>query len=491
MATTFPIVKLNINNQSVEFRSEDVIEAAVIQEIHPLSVELPISTATVRIRTTDPRFSPFSDGEYYQALSSNVTVDIYESIDAVELFIGRFYVQDWYNPIEGEFEFICQDIIGSLDTIPYDGSFWENQTALSVILAAILDPLNVDWEVDSVLGEKMLKGYLPGGENVSVRETLQSLLFAARAYATTAKSEKLLIRETKLPIPLTSQPPQSLYDDGFKYDAGTKYTDVVARTVITDEDKVGDQKITVLPMVTGVRVLSHDYNKSTTQEDIYSATLDPGYYKVIFPKPYWEVTPTGAGDIPTALGLEDDSEGMTFLATEDSVDWTNCSLIAIAGEFEFGSNSIYLTVLETGVVSVVGKPWLDSVRSHEWNNPEAVKGFTSGARYDSDFRYDKDATYFRSWNVYANPNVWQVEGARMVTAETAPTVLEKLVEYANLRHQHTIRLFPRTDSQPGDLIIADTLYEKKLAAIVEKMRIDLTGGYLIETELVGVERIVN
>ena len=489
MAATFPIVKLNLNNEIIEFRDQDVIGAMVVQEIHPLSIEMPISTATVKIRTTDPRFSPFSDGEYYQALLSNVTVDVWESVDGTEQFIGRFYVQDWYNPIEGEFEFICQDIIGSLDTIPYDGSFWENQTALSVILASILDPLAVDWEVDAVVGEKEMKGYLAGGENVSVREVLQALLFAAGAFASTAQSEKLHILETKLPIPLASYPQEvGKYDVGFKYDAGTLYTDVVADGVITDADKVGDQKITVLPMVTGIKLLSHDYAKATAVEDVYSATLEPGYYKVIFPKPYWEIIPTGVGDTPTALGFED---GTGFLATEDSVDWTNCSLIAVTGEFVFGPNSIHLTVLETGLVSIQGKPWMDNIRSFSWDNPDGVKGFTTGARYDSDFRYDKTANYFRSWNVYATANVWQVEGAKMVTASAAPDVLAKLIEYANLRHQHTIRLFPRTDTQPGDIKIADTLYEKKLAAIVEKMRSDLTGGYLIETELIGVERINN
>lgn len=458
--STYPIVKLNLINELIEFRDSDVIEAALVQEIHPLSIKLPISTAAIRIRTTDPRFSPFSNGEYYQALSSNMTVDIWERALDADQFMGRFYVQDWYNPIEGEFEFSCYDIIGYLDTIPYDGSFWENPTPLFTILSSILDPLNVSWEVEPVLGEKLLKGYLPGGENVSTRETLQALLYAAGAYATTAQSDKLRIRKIDLP-------------DG----------NTVIDESITNADKVAEQKVTVLPMVTGARVLSHDYAKSSTEEDIFSATLDPGYYKIIFSKPYWEVTPTGAGDIPTALGLE---EGSGFFATEDSVSWADCTLIAISGEFEFGPNSIYLTVLETGEVSIKGKPWLDSVRSFNWDNPDAIKKLSSGAKYGT-AKYGM-AKYARLWNVYATPNVWQVENARMVTADEAQGVLDKLVDYASLRYRQNVKLFPRSDTEPGDLKVVDTLYDMRINGIVEKMRSDLTGGYLIEADLVGTEK---
>ena len=59
MANTYPIVRLNINNQTIEFRNHDVIDARVIQEVHPIGIEVPASMATIRIYTTDPRFSPF------------------------------------------------------------------------------------------------------------------------------------------------------------------------------------------------------------------------------------------------------------------------------------------------------------------------------------------------------------------------------------------------------------------------------------------------
>ena len=458
--STYPIMRFNLGNEQVEFRDEDIIEASLVQEIHPLSIELPISTATIRIRTTDNRFSPFSNGSFYQSLSANAAADIWEHALDTEHFLGRFYIQDWHNPIEGEFEFACYDIIGYLDTIPYDGSFWENPTPLFTILSFILDPLNVSWEVDPALGNKLLKGYLPGGENVSTRQTLQALLFAAGAYATTAKSTKLQIKSLTLPN-----------------------SETVIPNILTDADKVAEQKVTVLPMVTGITILSHDYAKSTTEEDIYSAILEPGYYKIIFQKPFWEITPTGAGDIPTALGLED---GSGFLATENSVNWGNCALIAISGEFEFGPNSIFLTVLETGEVSIKGKPWLDSVRSFSWENPDAIKDYSAGAKYGT-AKYGT-AKYARVWNTYATPNVWQVENARMVTADEAETVLDKLVNYANLRYQHNVTLFPRFDTEPGDLKLADSLYNKKINGVVEKMRSDLTGGFLIEVDLVGAEK---
>ena len=83
MANTFPIIQLHINNEIVEFRDKAVIEAEAVQEIHPVGIELPSSTARIRVwldntivddqgRTIRDKFSPFSDGVYYQSMTTGL-----------------------------------------------------------------------------------------------------------------------------------------------------------------------------------------------------------------------------------------------------------------------------------------------------------------------------------------------------------------------------------------------------------------------------------
>jgi len=97
---TYPIVRLTLNEQIVEFSDADIIEANIIQEISPISTELPVSEARIRIRTTDPRFEPFSNGEFYNDLSMNSIVNVYEYYDSelpeespVEQLVGRFLLK--------------------------------------------------------------------------------------------------------------------------------------------------------------------------------------------------------------------------------------------------------------------------------------------------------------------------------------------------------------------------------------------------------------
>jgi hypothetical protein len=66
--------------------------------------------------------------------------------------------------------------------------------------------------------------------------------------------------------------------------------------------------------------------------------------------------------------------------------------------------------------------------------------------------------------------------------------LAKVAEYVRLRYQHNLTLFPRSDLEPGEVVMADSLYGEDVVGIVEKLVSNLSGGYLIDTELIGVER---
>lgn len=558
MATTYPIIKLNILGETIMFQDKDVIEAETIQEIHPISIEVPASTARIRVWLDDTqtvefvsmtvagagtaifnhnnyiksvdhdgkpkyytrdnatgqypcviwvkstgcwyfslkgssnetdadiiaaaayyaaegvatpdlvtvwnviegtgtlpvptvtivnnvypsireKFSPFSDGAYYQAMAAGLVVDISESIDGVEQPVGRFYTEDWNCPREGELEIVCSDLLGMMDNKSYLGNFFENPTRVDVIIADIMAYIGVGYTLDATVGSKLLKGYIPG--NITLREALQQVLFAAGAYASTAGSYTLSIKPSVIPV-----------------------ANSTGDVTITDDEKTDSQKLKLNQKITGVSVMSHDYYKSEgVVEEIFSAYLEPGDYLIVYPKPYWHVQAEGVGDSLVYLA---NSNG-DVIVSPDSGAYPSCTIYTTFGNFEFGTNHVFLHVPSPGGQSLItGKPWHESTQLFEWLSEGADN---------------------------ARANVWKIDSATLIpsvktsTEETAVEVLARVVSYASLRYQQEITLFPCTDVGLGNIAVVDSLWSKDIVGIVEKMISDLSGGYLIGTEIVGLE----
>lgn len=502
MANTFPIIQLHINNETVEFRDKAVIEAEAVQEIHPVGIELPSSTARIRVwldntivddqgRTIRDKFSPFSDGVYYQSMTTGLIVDIRESMSGVEHMVGRFYLQEWRNPKQGELELVCVDAIGTLDNKTYLGNFYELPTSVSTIIADIMKSVDVGYEIEPAVASKQLKGYLPG--NKTLRESLQHVLFACGAYAVTAGSDKICIKQGIIPLAKVVET-ISYYDSASaKYDtANVLYSDQIVDIFITDDEKTDSQELTIQQLVTAVQITSHDYTKSEVEENVFSALLNPGDYLVVYPKPYHWVSASGIGDVITYLGTANGEWLVDPASTDDYIlGYT------IYGEFEFGVNYVYLHVPAADPmpeVKVVGKPWLDGTQLVEWINPDGVKNYNEGFAYDASNAIYDLSTYRRDWSVYAPPNVWKIDNATLLpfirtgNEETVNFALARIAEYAKLRYQQNSKLFPRSDVKPGNLAVIDSLYGKDVVGVVERIVSNLSGGYLIDAELVGVER---
>lgn len=451
---TYPIVRLTLNEQIVEFSDADIIEANIIQEISPISTELPVSEARIRIRTTDPRFEPFSNGEFYNDLSLNSIVNVYEYYDSelpeespVEQLVGRFYLKEWRNPKEGEFEFICQDAIGLLDTIHFDGTFWGTNTTLGEAVRLLLDPTGIAYSIEAEIQGRQFKGYLTAS---TVREALKQVLFAGKAFAMTAFSNLIIIRDAILPMPginpefaIYSQP---FYGEYF-YESGA-----LLDGEITTENQTAGQTIELKPLVTQIQLSSHDFTEGDIQEVIYSSYLEPGQYKILYSKPYYNVTAEGVGAIPAYITTED----LRAITTEDG------RILSFPGGFEFGINYIFLNVLEAGNVIVRGYPYIDSIQAFIYNDENASN---------------------------ASPNIWKVSDAMLISAENASELLTSLVRFAKLRYLQKTTLFPPLELLPGDIAKVQALYDKFINGIITRIDYRLTGGLLTKTELIGVERI--
>ena len=439
---TFPVIKMNVGDNrgvTVIFSAADIIDATITQEIDPLSATLPISTLEFSVHSTSTDFSIFSSGTFFNQLSKRQPIIVWENVDETEYLMGKFYLDTWKNDDTDKLSLTAMDVIGVLDTAPYDGSFWATATSLPDILYAILHPVGVDYTIDGALSGVTLIGWIPPS---TCREALQLVCFAAGAMVSTAKSLVLNVIKMKLP-----------------------YTDASYSDDVLSTEMDGDQTIELLPFITKAELISHDYMQGVLPEDIFSATLVPGDYKIVFDKPYWNVVATGAGDLPTYITTED---GAYCICTEKSTVYpTLCEMLDIPGAYLFGPNCLYLHVYPPGgAISVVGYPWVDTKQSFIFT--ETIDPV--------------DAPYITN-------NTLLIDKATLVTVATAPDILTRVVNYHKQRYIQHLTLFPRTTSKIGDEVRAATHFAEYIIGVIEKQEIDLAGGFLLTTDIVGIEEL--
>ena len=436
MAETYPIIRFVLDGTPVEFAGSDILECNVLFETHPISATLPVSTASVSIFTTDPRFSIFSDGTFYNALSKHLPMTIYVSVDGVNQIIGQFYLDTWEMETENTLRFQLVDILGVCANTEYPGSFWETDTPLSEVVTEILSRTTIKSKIDANIKDRPIKGWIPPS---SVRDALQQVCFAARVSAATNQPSVILFTDANLPT----------------------QTDAESYEYIADSVKTDDQVVEHLPQVTDIELTSHDYYnlgaEAQTVEEIYSAWLEPGNYIISYPKPYWKVWGVGAGAFPIYVATEDGR----VIVTEDSVGVWGDATVRIATELEtfmFGSNYVSVNVTVAGQITLWGYPWLSADRPHRHHEIEDTGSAIA------------------------------IENAMLVNSDIAADVLAKIVQYYNLRHQTQCKIFPKLMAL-GSSYMIDSFREKQLLGVAERFEIDLTGGYINNATFRGMEYI--
>ncbi|MDY6867232.1 MAG: hypothetical protein SVT56_04915, partial [Chloroflexota bacterium] len=114
MASTYPKVVLTLSDSStLTWEDTEVIQADVVEEMHPISANLPISVLNLKIYDADNNFSIFDDDE---TLAERQTIMLYENIGGTEHFLGKYYLDDWNVPDEQTLILRAVDIIGVMDT---------------------------------------------------------------------------------------------------------------------------------------------------------------------------------------------------------------------------------------------------------------------------------------------------------------------------------------------------------------------------------------
>ena len=73
----------------------------------------------------------------------------------------------------------------------------------------------------------------------------------------------------------------------------------------------------------------------------------------------------------------------------------------------------------------------------------------------------------------------------MISPNNAEEIVQLVFDYYSQRYVQNVRLFS-PEIHVGSSVESDTFQSKQIGGIVEKMDMNLSGGFLVDTEIIGV-----
>jgi hypothetical protein len=199
--------------------------------------------------------------------------------------------------------------------------------------------------------------------------------------------------------------------------------------------------------VTNIEIIAHDYVRSDVIEDIFIQNLDVGSHKIVFNQPFGDIVIDAPAYTEAALG----TEGGDYLATESG------DYLEIGAGSAFNFNALYLNLTMAGLVTITGYPYIDTTTIHAFTEAGA-----SEIKNKADVSID----------------------VTMVNSNNAETVLNTVRDYYRERYAQNMTVLPTTE-KPGDIVLTGSLYDNMIVGQVQKMDIDLVGGFLITADILG------
>ena len=179
-----------------EFTGKELTSAKFIHEIDYVSSALPMNVV-------DASFHSGTNAEF--VFQRKQPVKAYDDND----LIGVYYIDKGERTSSQNYSISCHDAIGILDRDKYGGGLWLEQTPIETLIDDVIGGL-FEYELDTALQGKTLKGYIPPGKR---REALRHIAFALGAVVDTTGSRKI-----KIFLPAmgdgTVIPPEETYQGG-------------------------------------------------------------------------------------------------------------------------------------------------------------------------------------------------------------------------------------------------------------------------------------
>jgi hypothetical protein len=407
---------------SVNFTGEQIKEARIIEQVSPLSTELPSSTLSLGLFSDDDDFSIVNPSGFYANLQYRQPLDVYETIDGVETHLGMFYLDKWESLSEREMKIEAIDIIGVLDGITFLGGIWgvwdPTPVAFEIVapitaddlVSTMLGDINVSYTMDTELESFEFRGWIP---ICSYREALQQIVFAMGAHIALSATGEIQIRKTSLANNLTS-----------------------IDSVITAASKGHDNCLALRPLVTGVEVNSHEFLMVYPDaQQLHGAVLSVGTHRIYFSEPIEYVNiDTGA------------STGTATIADtyEPAKSWS--------------ANYCTVNVTVSGTIVITGVPYAHIQKAYGAYNNSLPAGTPS--------------------------NIVTIADATLVDPPHAATVSQAVFNYYQQRYLQKVRFYALPVSPDDAVLIA--AQSSWITGFIERMDIDLTGGFVQDAEIVGI-----
>jgi hypothetical protein len=248
------------------FTGTDVKAATLLEEINPLSLELPINTLELTLFSAGGNFSIVAPAGVYANLQYKDPLDAYEEVNGVSVYLGRFYLDQWESKTENEAVFHASDAIRLLDKTDFFVGYLYSMPTSDDVIDRIFTAVGLDYDLDaSLVGIDIGTTFTNVFPLTSCRDALQNILFAIGGYATCSRSNIVQIKPFELASSLIT------FDH-----------------TITASQKGKGEPVQLRPLVTGVQVSSHDFNAIVnsapgSDPELYNNTVGTGIIKLTFP----------------------------------------------------------------------------------------------------------------------------------------------------------------------------------------------------------------
>jgi len=383
--------------QLIHFTADSIKALTVEEQTDAISTQVKVGAMDLALYSTDPEFSIVNPTGYYSRLSQRQPLSVYEIVNDLQIFMGRYYLETWKNASDTELNFECIDAVGVLDRIPYHGGMWAYQGIKAQYLVdEIMQAAAIPYELDPDLYDVYVIGWIP---LCSCREALQQVAFAIGGYVSCSRSN--VVKIYKSPIITGSEP-------------------VIT---VTNAQKSLDQNLELKTLVTGVVITGHNYSEGSETVNLFEGVLAAGVYKISFSEPAHTLSISGA-----------------------VVLFSNVNYAQIRVEI-------------AGNVVITGLNYIDN--QQEFSRRDLSLGS------------------------YVIENILSVKEATLINAYNGPAVTERVYNYYQQRYLQKFRLFGSA-LEIGQIALVDSMNGSQIRGAVERNNIDLAGGFISQTEVVGV-----
>lgn len=267
--------------------------AAVTEEMHPISLTLPISTLELDFYSADGRFSFLAPEGVYRFFQWKQQVKAYATINGELRPMGVYYLQGATGQEGKVAELSLVNRIGVLDTLDFDGGIYD-AVAVPDFLDELLGTEGISFELDPSLAGESLSGYLP---ICTRRQALQHMAFAIGAVIDDTRGDAIRL-----------------------YPVQTKVSHLIG-----PERKIVGHKVKLEELVTQVDVTAHSYQLSDEIKELAKVQLELGEQRITHSTPSAVTAVTGANlitDHPNYAIVEVSTAGEVILTGHEYVDTT-------------------------------------------------------------------------------------------------------------------------------------------------------------------------